>query len=219
MSTKLSSCLNSDRKPRKRAVQQRTIETQKKIIDAAISEFSQFGFDGVSTRNIAKRADVLHTLVTYHFKSKLGVWRAAVKYLFGAYINSLEQVIQNDTASDAGARLKLEQTHFIRFAAANPDFHRIMADVSSHPSEQLDWLVDYALKDVFAERTRLIREAQAVGKYIDGDPYYLEYLFLGATTRVFMLSAEVKLISGISTDSESFVDQHIRTCLSLFHRD
>jgi len=40
------------------------------ILDAAEELFAQFGFDGVPVREVAKRADVVLSLVTYHFPSK-----------------------------------------------------------------------------------------------------------------------------------------------------
>lgn len=40
------------------------------ILDAAEELFAQLGFDGVPVREVAKRADVVLSLVTYHFPSK-----------------------------------------------------------------------------------------------------------------------------------------------------
>ncbi len=40
------------------------------ILDAAEELFAQFGFDGAPVREIAKRANVALSLVTYHFPSK-----------------------------------------------------------------------------------------------------------------------------------------------------
>lgn len=40
------------------------------ILDAAEELFAQFGFDGVPVREVAKRANVALSLVTYHFPSK-----------------------------------------------------------------------------------------------------------------------------------------------------
>src|SRR5688500_3376128 len=40
------------------------------ILDAAEELFAQLGFDGVPVREVAKRANVALSLVTYHFPSK-----------------------------------------------------------------------------------------------------------------------------------------------------
>ena len=52
---------------RTRKQQQRSIVTQHKLLDAAIAAFSENGFKGTSTRDIADRAGVHHPLITYHF--------------------------------------------------------------------------------------------------------------------------------------------------------
>ena len=47
------------------------------IIDAALEAFAEKGFRGASTRDIAQRAGTNQGLVSYHFRSKDDLWRAA----------------------------------------------------------------------------------------------------------------------------------------------
>ena len=67
-------------RPRTRAEQQRSIETRASILDAAIAEFSQRGFEGASIRAIADRLGLQHPLITYHYRSKDILWRAAADH-------------------------------------------------------------------------------------------------------------------------------------------
>lgn len=50
--------------------------TRARIVGAAEMEFADHGFDGVSVRQIALRADVPVALINYHFGSKEGLYRA-----------------------------------------------------------------------------------------------------------------------------------------------
>jgi AcrR family transcriptional regulator len=50
--------------------------TRVRIVEAAEAEFADHGFDGVSVRQIALRADVPVALINYHFGSKEGLYRA-----------------------------------------------------------------------------------------------------------------------------------------------
>ncbi len=50
--------------------------TRARIVAAAEAEFADHGFDGVSVRQIALRADVPVALINYHFGSKEGLYRA-----------------------------------------------------------------------------------------------------------------------------------------------
>ncbi|HXQ47808.1 MAG TPA: hypothetical protein VN806_14395, partial [Caulobacteraceae bacterium] len=120
---------------------------------------------------------------------------------------------------DAVTKLRLVNEDFIQFSAENQSFHRMMSHVASSPSGQLDWLVEDYLSDTFEARAELIRAAQAEKRYVAGDPYHLQYLFIGAVTRIFMLAAEVEKIMGRSPLDPAFVAEHTKVCLSLFFRD
>lgn len=58
------------------ATQRNAASTRLKILQAAEAEFADHGFDGVSVRQIALRADVPVALINYHFGSKEGLYRA-----------------------------------------------------------------------------------------------------------------------------------------------
>src|ERR1700727_1891231 len=69
-------------RPRERAEQQRSIETRVAILDAAIAEFAERGFEAASIRAIADRVGLQHPLITYHYRSKDVLWRAAAEHAF-----------------------------------------------------------------------------------------------------------------------------------------
>lgn len=58
------------------ATQRNSALTRARIVAAAEAEFADHGFDGVSVRQIAMRAEVPVALINYHFGSKEGLYRA-----------------------------------------------------------------------------------------------------------------------------------------------
>jgi len=204
---------------RKRATQKRTLDTRRKILEVAVEEFAEHGYEGVSTRTIAANAGVQHTLVSYHFSGKEGLWREAISSILADRRTVFDARLEGLRGVDDVTKLKLLYEDFIRFAAVNLNFHRIMSHVASSPSPQLDWLIDSFLRESFDRRAALIASAQKIGRFVQGDPYHLEYVFIGAITRIFMLSAEVERIMGRSPYDPEFVEEHVRVCLSLFFRD
>jgi Transcriptional regulator len=52
------------------------------ILNAAIAEFAERGFEGASIRAIADRLGLQHPLITYHFRTKDILWRAAAEHAF-----------------------------------------------------------------------------------------------------------------------------------------
>src|SRR5258706_4412034 len=68
-----------------RRTQERGDITRQALLDSALHEFAASGFDAASTRAIAARAGVRQGQLTYHFESKVVLWRAAGGYLLGRF--------------------------------------------------------------------------------------------------------------------------------------
>src|ERR1700726_3872735 len=69
-------------RPRQRAEPQRSVGSRAAILNAAIAEFAERGFEGASIRAIADRLGLQHPLITYHYRSKDILWRAAAEHTF-----------------------------------------------------------------------------------------------------------------------------------------
>jgi DNA-binding transcriptional regulator YbjK len=57
----------------------------------ALEAFAERGFHGASTRDIAQRAGTHQGLITYHFRSKDELWRAAADRIFGMLHETLAE--------------------------------------------------------------------------------------------------------------------------------
>ena len=202
-----------------RAPQQRSADTKRRILDAAAAEFGDHGYTGASMRAIAQNASVQHALVRYHFGDKESLWRAVIGELLSTHKAWHDAQMLELREVDPVNKLRKLQQEFIHFSAAAVPYHRIMAHVAERSNPQLTWMIDEYLRDVYDQRAELIRAAQAAGKYVQGDPYHLQYLFLGAVTRIFLLAGEVEQIAGRDPLSPDFLEEHEKVCLSLFFRD
>jgi AcrR family transcriptional regulator len=201
-----------------RRPQARARETGEKILAAALKEFAKHGFAGASTRAVAAAAGVQHPLVNYHFKSKEGLWHAVLGATAGQFMDQFRARLAGLRGVDDVTKLRLVQEDFIRFSAANPHFHLLMSQAGQHPGKQLNALVNEFVRPYFTEIVALIRSAQHARCYVEGDPEHLQYLYIGAATRIFTLAAEVKLITGASPFSAAMLDRHVAACLDLFFR-
>lgn len=204
--------------PRRRAEQQRAIETREKIIAAAETEFVTRGFEGASTREIAKQAGVQHTMVPYHFESKDGLWQAVLDRLIRNFTELQHARLEGLRGVDSRTQLRLLFEEFIRYSAANLNLHKLMTAASAGTGPQIDTIVTDYLSDYFGLIAELIAEVQKDGGFVKGDPNHLHYLFIGAATRIFMQSREVARMIGRSPLDPEFVDLHIEQCFELFFR-
>jgi TetR/AcrR family transcriptional regulator len=217
-SIKISPHKSTKAKGRSRRPQQRSTDTQEKILEAAAVEFALHGFTGTSTREVASRAGVQHPALTYHFGNKDGLWRAVMRGLNETVLATLKARLEALRGVDAITTLRLIMEDFIRFSAANPKFHRLMDYEAGNGGERMNWLADEFVKQFFGVLVPLIRAAQKDHGFVPGDAYHLVYLFIGATTRLFMLAPEVKRVSGRSPMSSGYIQEHVDLCLALFFR-
>lgn len=76
------------------------IQDQRKeqIINACIEELAESGFENMTFKNIAKRADINPSLVSYHFKSKNILLFALLENIFRHKIEYIQKSITNEKA-------------------------------------------------------------------------------------------------------------------------
>src|SRR6202795_2473739 len=118
-------------RPRKRAEQQRSIETRASILDAAIAEFAERGFKGASIRAIADRLGLQHPLITYHYRSKDILWRAAAEHAFAQIRNEWDISAPEGSDLSPLARLRQEYTTLFRYTVAIPEFYLLYRQATS----------------------------------------------------------------------------------------
>jgi AcrR family transcriptional regulator len=56
-------------------------ETRRRMVETAIAMFAERGYDGASTRLLARRARVNLPAIQYHFGGKAGLYRAAIAHI------------------------------------------------------------------------------------------------------------------------------------------
>lgn len=87
-------------------------DTERKILDAAIKEFSTKGFDGARTANIASEAGVTHAMLHYYFRTKERLFQRIFQEKMRDIINMLTASI---TKTDGNIRERITtliENHF-----------------------------------------------------------------------------------------------------------
>jgi len=202
------------RQPRKQ--QQRSIQTQKKLLDAALEAFSENGFKGTSTRDIAERAGVHHPLITYHFKNKEELWRAAINRIFGKFSASLVQSSEAAQEQSPRERMASMIRAYVRYAAKNKALHKLMLQESSRSSKRLDWLVETHLRPLCDAVVKELKPLQESGIAPPGDPALLFNLLRGTSGGLLALTLEIKATSGIDFDKPENVDALAEMIIRIF---
>jgi AcrR family transcriptional regulator len=187
----------------------RGADIRERILRVALEYFGTFGFEATSTRAIAERAEVTHTLVLYHFKSKDKLWIATVEDALKSYAASIEA--NKSTAEERSARDALTTfiEQFVRMSAQQPHIHRLMTMDSNQDTSRLEWVIEHFIRNHFTFVRDLIRRGQAEGSVRECDPARLYYLIIGAGGTPFTLRTEYKALTGRDVFSEAEILRNI----------
>jgi AcrR family transcriptional regulator len=190
----------SARRPRKRAEQQRAIETREAILNAAIAEFADKGFDGASIRAIADRLGLQHPLITYHYRTKDILWRAAAEHAFAQIRQEWDVSAPEDSDLSPLARLRREYTSLFRYTVAFPEFHRFMRQETLTDNPRLKWVAENVLAPLLARLLPQIVEAQKQKLLPAVDPILFHYMMVSLTATLSEFGPEMRLTGGLSSD-------------------
>lgn len=85
----------------RRAHRDRGADTRARLIEAALDVFGRLGFEGASTRQIAKEADANLAAIVYHFGSKEALHIAVAEHIVAGVRERIGPAIQAAAAPDA----------------------------------------------------------------------------------------------------------------------
>lgn len=190
-----------------------------RIIEAALEHFSTYGFEGSSTRAIARSAGVSQSLVLYHFRTKEDLWIAAVNDAHTKYGQEIRAQIAKAEGKDAAEQLRIFIDSFVRMSPGTLQVRRMITSEGSQNTERLKWVIDHFIRDHFVMVRDLIRKAQMDGKVREGDPARLYYLIVAAGSTPFTVSTEYKHLTGRDVFSDSEILRNIAFIYELIFTD
>lgn len=198
----------SAERSRKRREQQRSVESQLAILQAALTEFAEMGFEGASMRRIGERAGLHYTLITYHFRSKEALWEAVAEHFLAQISTLWEAIVTQDEGLDAIDRVREEYRTFLQFTMQYPDFHHFMMRESRAASPRLPLLMDTFLAPVMQRSVSQIEAAQREGDLPLANPILIHYLLIGVTTVLSALGAEIRYNSGMQPEEPTVMEEY-----------
>lgn len=192
---------------RRRAEQARALNTRLQILDAAVDEFGERGFDGANVRQIAKRCGIRHQLIIYHFENKEMLWYAAAVHVFDQALAIIAETRANPEGVSATESLRLEMRRFIAFQLEHAKLHRFILQEMSLANPRLPWLIERYLAPIRKSQARLIEAAQTEGGVVAANPDIMFYMIVGLTTVIPSVQEEIRLQGTLSPDASEIAKQ------------
>jgi TetR/AcrR family transcriptional regulator len=197
-------------RPRKRAEQQRSLETRASILNAAIAEFAERGFEGASIRAIADRLGLQHPLITYHYRSKDILWRAAAEHVFAQISAGWDSLAQENFDLPPLDRLREAYATLFRYTVAFPEFHRFMRQEALTDNPRLKWVAETVLAPLLARLIPQIAAAQKQGLLPSVDPILFHYRMVSLTATLSGFGPEMQITSGLSAADTKVIEAYWR---------
>jgi TetR/AcrR family transcriptional regulator len=173
----------------------RADRTRKTILRAAIREFSAHGLAGARTDAIAESAKVNKALLYYYFKSKSGLYTAALEEVSGVVVGSALAAL--DPGHSAGERLlRAALNHFDRILTQR-EFQSLMQQEMVRfrlgESESVPLLVKNFFKPLLAKLKEAVEEGIQTGELFEMDWLQVVYSMLGANVLYFLSAPMMRL--------------------------
>jgi AcrR family transcriptional regulator len=182
------------------------------LLESALIEFGAKGFDGASTRAIARRVEAHQPQINYHFESKSALWTASVDYLFGLLGEALGGLFPADLSGIDVAQVTPGFAdgirRFVRFVAEHPELNQIMVHEGTAASDRLAWMTETHVKPFFngiRPAWQLLREA-GVAAPIDSEILY--YVLVGAASLPYVNAPEVRLLTARDPSDPTWIAAH-----------
>jgi AcrR family transcriptional regulator len=141
-------------------------------------------------------------LITYHFKSKDELWRAAADRIFTLLRTRLAERSAAPTSKDPREQTRETIREYVRFTAEHPELFRMMVEDGNSDDPRMQWLVDTHLKQLYEgipEFAARIDRALAP---------HLFYILAGAASLMFAVAPECRRLTGLDPSSKDAVETH-----------
>lgn len=175
------------------------------ILDAAEKLFAELGFDGASTRLIAKEADVNMAMLNYYFGGKEGLFLA----VFERRVSSFRIQLQNINNENISSWEKIEKwlTSFADRMICNNPFQKIIYRelTIAKRSSLNDSIIEMLMNNTY-ELKKIITDGIANGSFNDVDAEMLIATLFG--TKVYIVNSSIIASKILNKD---LTDEHVMT--------
>jgi len=198
-------------------LQSRSGITQQRVIDAAVAIFALKGYQQATTHEIAAAAKINQGLITYHFGSKLALWKRVIDSEVGRFRRYLVAELRRLDDGDQQGFFERAIAAFVRWTGNNPDATRLLIEANRSGSEVSEWCAERHMKPIYGAFSALIADGQKAGFVRDGEVVHLYYQLI-STAMVFTIPDEVRLLSGRDAADESFIDAQAAILVAMFRK-
>jgi AcrR family transcriptional regulator len=184
----------------RRARQDRGAETRQRLVEAALDVFGRYGFEGATTRQIAREAKANLAAIVYHFGSKEALHVAVAEYIAGRIAALVGPSLAAAGAPDAAATPATARAALVRLLETYAEvilgeaeaelWARFMVREQMQPTAAFD-VIYHSMGGAHGVGARLV--GAAIGRSPDDESVKLSVLTMMGQIMVFRVARELAL--------------------------
>lgn len=191
------------------------LRNRKRILDAALEVFSQFGYRGATLDQIAKEAGLSKPNILYYFDGKEAIHVALLNTLMETWLDPLAEM------SPTGDPLEEVLSYIHRKVQMSREFpreSRLFANEILQGAPRMKPHLLSGLKPLVDEKSALLQDWMDQGKLASVDPRHLLYSIWATTQHYADFEVQVGILSAAEKDplegAEAYLDTMFRKLLT-----
>lgn len=212
-STRLAERISANAAPRPAGASRPGVRNQ--ILEAALAEFAEKGFQEASLAAIARRLGVTAPLVLYHFGSKANLWREALEVFCASFASVVDEAIAEGSSLDGREALRVLVRRLVRFFATNRAACRVLRDEGGVEGEHSEWFASQNLRPVIGRIEAVYRRAVDEGTVRPAPFHTTFFMILGAASCYLESRGLVARLFGAADEGEDWIDGYAEQVVGL----
>jgi AcrR family transcriptional regulator len=184
-------------------------KSRRAILDAATELFSHLGYDGTSLGEVSKASGVSKQNLLYHFDGKEGLWKEAVKDVFGNVDRAFAESF--GSAVESNEPLLSIATAYFEVCRRYPAYVRLPMIEGLNDTWRSQLIAEKYLKPHVEAFQRRVDLLVAQGRLPDIPAIHLQNLVAGGAQLYLALAPIWKHAVAADTTSEAFLEGYRKT--------
>ena len=185
------------------------------ILEAAVGEFAEKGFQEASLAAIARRVGVTAPLVLYHFGSKANLWRQALEVFSANFSTVIDDAVEQGSSLEGRDALRLVVRRLVHFFAANRAAYRLMRDDGATEIGQSEWFASRRLGAAVKQIENVYQRAVTEGALRPAPFETTFFMILGAVSCYLESRGLVSHLFGAIDENADWIDNYADQVLGL----